>query len=404
MNYEEVNSKVVPQPDDINYDCIVIGAGFAGATVARELAERGSKRVLLLEKREHIGGNAYDCMDKEGILIHKHGPHIFHTNNHRVYAYLSRFTEWRIYQHRVLASIHGKLIPVPFNLKSLSKVFGKVKARKLRDKLIATYGSDKKVSIGELKKQEDPDLQELAEYVYQNIFLHYTQKQWGARPENIDPAVTARVPILISEDDRYFQDVYQGIPLEGYTALFENMLNHPNIETHLNADATDMLKFTHGRILFNDTPFSGRLIYTGPIDELFGCCFGRLPYRTLEFKLATYNIEWKQPCGTINYTVDKPYTRITEFKHLTGQERKDKTTTMKEYSLEYHGFKGEIPYYPIVSPESCQLYNKYIELTKTFPGFHTLGRLAEYKYYNMDAIVEQALELADRLISQPDKK
>lgn len=399
-----INNKVVSQQKDTKYDCIIVGAGFAGAIVARELAERGSKKVLLLEKRDHTGGNAYDCQNKEGILIHKYGPHIFHTNSHRVFEYLSRFTEWRFYQHRVLASIHGNLIPVPFNLKSLSMVFGKVKAKKLREKLVANYGNDNKVGILELKKQADPDLQELAEYVYRNIFLYYTQKQWGTKPENIDPAVTARVPIYISEDDRYFQDAYQGIPLEGYTALFKNMLNHTNIETQLNADAREMLKFTNGQILFYGIPFYGTLIYTGAIDEIFGCCFGRLPYRTLEFKLETYNIEWKQPCATINYTVDKPYTRITEFKHLTGQEQNDKTTVMKEYSIEYHGFNGEIPYYPIINLENCQLYNKYYELTKTFPGFHLLGRLAEYKYYNMDAIVERALELADRLIIMPDIK
>jgi UDP-galactopyranose mutase len=384
----------------MNYDCIVVGAGFAGATISRELAERGSKKVLLLEKREYIGGNAYDYRNKEGILIHKHGPHIFHTNSHRVYSYLSRFTEWRLYQHRVLASIHGKMIPVPFNLKSLSMVFGKAKSGRLREKLVATYGYEKKVGILELKKQTDPDLQKLAEYVYQNIFLYYTQKQWGTKPENIDPAVTARVPIFISEDDRYFQDAYQSMPLEGYASLFSNMLNHTNIETHLNADAAEMLKLINGQILFQGIPFQGILIYTGAIDEIFGCCFGRLPYRTLEFKLKTYNIEWKQPCGTINYTVDRPYTRITEYKHLTGQEQKDKTTTMKEYSLDYHGFEGEIPYFPIVSPESCQLYNKYFELAKTFPRLYLLGRLAEYKYYNMDVIVEQALKLADWLMEK----
>jgi UDP-galactopyranose mutase len=398
------SNRFISQYKDIKYDCIVVGAGFAGATIARELAERGSKKILLLEKRQHIGGNAYDCQNSEGFLIHKYGPHIFHTDNLRVYDYLSRFTEWRYYQHRVLASVYGKLIPVPFNLKSLHIIFRKDKAERLHKKLIDIYGHEKKIGILELKKQNDEDLLELAEYVYQNIFLYYTKKQWGSKPEDIDPTITARVPVFISEDDHYFQDKYQGMPLKGYTALLNNMLNHPNVVTQLNIDAREMLEFHNSKIYFLGIPFNGILIYTGAIDELFGYCFGRLPYRTLEFKLETYNIEWKQPCGTVNYTVDQPYTRITEFKHLTGQERKEKTIIMKEYPLEYHGNNAEIPYYPIVNSESDQLYNKYFELAKTFPGFHLLGRLAEYKHYNMDIVVERAMELADRLIIKSDEK
>jgi len=352
-------NKIFSQHNELNFDCIVVGAGFAGAVIARELAERRSKRVLLLEKSEHIGGNAYDCLDDNGLFIHKYGPHIFHTSSRRVYDYLSRFTEWRYYQHRVLANIYGKLVPVPFNLKSLPLVFKETKAARFRRKLIDNYSSETKVSILDLKKQPDSDLRELAEYVYQNIFLHYTQKQWGTRPEDIDPAVTARVPVFISEDDRYFQDAYQGIPLDGYTALFKKMLDHPNITAKLNVDARKILAFENSKVTFLGDPFNGILVYTGALDELFDFCFGHLPYRTLKFELETYNVEWKQPCATINYTVDQLYTRTTEFKHLTGQICKDKTTIMKEFPLEYLGADGETPFYPIANTTSYCLYNQY---------------------------------------------
>lgn len=383
---------------DNQYDFVVVGTGFAGAVAARELAERGNKKVLLLEKRNHAGGNAYDCPDSEGILIHKYGPHIFHTNNRRVFDYLSRFTSWREYKHKVLANICNKLMPVPFNLESLRIAFGKKKASRLQNTLIANYGRETKIGILELKKNSNPEIRELAEYVYQNIFLYYTQKQWGTKPEDIDPSVTARVPVFISEDDRYFQDLYQGMPLNGYTALFEKMLDHSNITLQFNTDTKNILQLENGKIYLNRKPFDGALIYTGAIDELFDFRLGHLHYRTLDFVFETHNTEWFQSCGTINYTVDQPYTRITEFKHLTGQINKLKTTTMKEYSLEYHGDKDEIPYYPVVNPESSQLYNQYLQIIKEFPQIHLVGRLAEFKYYNMDAVIEKALALAEKLI------
>lgn len=396
-----ISNESVSQHPETKYDYIVVGAGFAGSTIAHELAKRGSKKILLLEKREHIGGNAYDSPDRNGLIIHKYGPHIFHTNSRRVYNFISRFTEWYGYQHRALANVRGKLIPVPFNLNSLDTVFTKNKAEKIRKKLIDAYGIEKKVSILELKENSDADLRKLAEYIYLNIYLYYTEKQWGARPETVDPAVTARVPVFISRDNRYFQDKYQGVPLKGYHTLFKNILKHPNIDIKLNTSAKDMLKFSDKKILYQDKLFDGALIYTGAIDELFACCFGRLPYRTLKFQLFTFNKEWKQPCGIINYTVDKAYTRITEFKHLTGQEYKNRTTIMKEYSHEYHGLENEIPYYPISNANSNKLYKKYFDLARTFPRFFLLGRLAEYKYYNMDTIVEESLELADQLLAMP---
>lgn len=383
---------------DNKYDCLVIGCGFAGSVIARELAERGGKRVLMIEKRSHIGGNAYDCLDDNGILVHKYGPHIFHTYNKRVYDYLSRFTEWRDYSHEVLANIHGEMIPVPFNLKSLHMSFDKEKADRLEDKLIATFGEGRRVTISELRSQKDEELLELAEYVYNNIFLYYTQKQWGQTPDEIDPSVTARVPILISDDSRYFQDTYQGIPAGGFTPLFEKLLDHPNIEMRLGTEASELLEITENGIFFEDKPYTGIVIYTGALDELFDCRYGQLPYRTLDFISETHDMTWYQPKGTINYTVDQPFTRITEFKHLTGQEFPGKTTIMKEYSRAYTGSADEIPYYAILNPENLKLYESYKQLTGAFKDFHILGRLAEYKYYNMDAIVERALLLADSIL------
>jgi UDP-galactopyranose mutase len=389
---------------DINeYDCLVAGSGFAGAVAARELAERGDKKVLLVEKRGHVGGNSYDELDAAGILIHKYGPHIFHTNQESAYAYLSRFTEWRNYQHEVAGNVHGKLIPVPFNLNSLHMVYDKEKADRLEKVLVETYGLEKKVTILELRKNENPELAELAEYVYRNVFLYYTQKQWGLSPDQIDPAVTARVPVFISRDNRYFQDTYQGMPLKGYTALFENMLDHPNIDVVLNTDVMDVLTFDRDDLLLYGKAFRGTVIYTGAVDELFGCRFGRLPYRTLDFLFETFDMEWFQDYGTVNYTVDQDYTRITEFKHLTGQVNKEKTTIMKEYPKAYSGAAGEIPYYSINNPDNDGLYEKYRQLTSRFADFHLLGRLAEYKYYNMDAIVFRALQLADSLIHKEEQ-
>jgi UDP-galactopyranose mutase len=383
---------------DSKYDCLVIGSGFAGSVIARELAERANLKILVIEKRSHIAGNAYDCLNDDGIMIHKYGPHIFHTYNKRVFDYVSRFTEWRKYSHEVLANIYGKMLPVPFNLNSLYMSFDADKAHKLEQKLIAAYGIDKKVTIAQLRKETDSELVELADFVYKNVFLYYTQKQWGLKPEDVDESVTARVPILISRDNGYFQDTYQGMPSCGYTPIFENMINHPNIALKLNTDATESFSISEKKILFDGKPFDGLVIYTGALDELFKCKFGRLPYRTLDFVFETHDIEWYQPKGTVNYTVDQDFTRITEFKHLTGQENLNRTTIMKEYPKAYTGSEAEIPYYAILNQENFKLYEKYKNLTDNFGNFHLLGRLAEYKYYNMDAIIERALNLSDEII------
>ena len=385
-----------------HYDALIIGAGFAGAVTARQLAEAG-RRVLVLERRDHIGGNAYDRLDQAGVLIHQYGPHIFHTNDRQVYDYLSRFTPWLDYPHKVVANLPdgkgGRLeYPVPFNLNSLEIAFGPEEGGRLGEKLIAAYGPEKKVTILELRQNPDPEIAALADYVYEHVFVHYTMKQWGTTPEQIDPNTTARVPVFLSRDCRYFQDAYQGMPLHGYTRLFEAMLDHPGIQVRLNTDARDLLDLSGPNIRFEGEAFDGPVVYTGAVDELFGCLFGRLPYRTLDFRFETHPVDLWQSHGTVNYTVDEPYTRITEFKHMTGQTLPGATTIVKEYSRAYTGAPEETPYYAIINPENNALYERYAALAARHPQLHLLGRLAEYKYYNMDAIVARALALADGLL------
>lgn len=387
------------------YDAIIVGAGYAGATVARELAERGGQKVLLVESRPWVGGNAYDCYDDSGILIHLYGPHIFHSKEKRVFDYLSRFTGWLNYQHEVLADVHGTYIPVPFNKNSMRIVYGEERASQLIDKLIATFGDERKVTINELRAQSDPELSEIADYIYHNVFLYYTQKQWGLTPEQVDPSVTARVPVFISDDNRYFQDPYQGIPDKGYTAMFGKMLDHPNITVRTSTDAGDVLDFVDNgadgkSIRFGGMPFEGTVVYTGPLDELFGLCYGRLPYRSLDFDFETLPQEWYQSRGTINYTVSEDFTRISEFKYFSGQTIPDATTIVREYPRAYTGENGQIPYYAILSDENRAHYERYLKLAKGYPDFHPLGRLAEYRYYNMDIICKKALELADELLGR----
>ena len=382
------------------YDVWVAGAGYAGAVAARALAEKG-KKILVLERRDHIGGNAYDCLDEAGVLIHQYGPHIFHTNDKKAFEFLSRFTQWRRYQHRVIANLPrdnpeavpaGKktdgrfFFPVPFNLDSLKNAFGEAEGKRLGQKLLDAYPAHGQVTILELRQNPDPEISAIADYVYEHVFVHYTMKQWGQTPEEIDPATTARVPVRLSRDDRYFQDAYQGMPAQGYTKMFERMLDHPNIEVRLNTDARPALK-----------EFQGPIIYTGQVDELFDYQYGPLPYRTLDFQFETLPQDVFQSHGTVNYTVDQDYTRITEFKHLTGQKLPGVTTIVKEYSRAYTGAEGETPYYAIINPENNALYAKYKAEADKKQQLHLLGRLAEYKYYNMDAIAARALELAERL-------
>lgn len=391
-------------PNDFNpssYDAIVVGAGYAGAVCARMLAEGCSFRVAVLERRDHIAGNAYDYEDEAGVLVHKYGPHIYHTFDDRVHEFLCRFTEFTDYQHKVLANIHGTLMPVPFNHQSLKLAFGDEKGERLYRKLVATFGENKKVPILELREQNDPELSEVADYVYENVFLHYTMKQWGKTPDQIDPAVMGRVPVFVGDDDRYFpQAPHQGMPAKSYTALFERMLDHDLIEVYTNVDARDLLHVEDFSVNVCGAPYGGEVIYTGALDELFGLDLGALPYRTLDMQFETLDQDQFQPVGTVNYTVSEDFTRITEFKNMTGQVLPGKTTIMREYSRPYEPNSGQTPYYVINEPQNIELYEKYRQRVAGIVNFHVVGRLAEYRYYDMDGVVASALELSDKIISQ----
>lgn len=379
------------------YDSIIIGSGAAGSTVARRLAETGERKVLVLEKRPHIGGNCYDRVDDYGILIHQYGPHIFHTSEEDVFRFLSEFTDWYLFGHEVAANVHEKLLPIPFNLNTLYQVYEPEKAEELEQVLIKEYGMGSRVPIIKLRENSNPDIKAIADYVYENIFLYYTMKQWGQKPEEISPEVTGRVPVLISHDNRYFQDKYQGMPKEGYTAMFQKMLDHPGITVKTSADCRDYLTFLKDKVLFLGEEFTGEIIYTGALDELFDCEYGRLPYRSLDFRFEHLDRKSFQGRSVVNYTVSEPYTRITEFKFLTGQKDTNGTTIVKEYPFAYTGAEGEIPYYAILNDENQALYQKYADKIGPFQNVYLLGRLAEYKYYNMDAIVKKALQLADEI-------
>ena len=373
------------------FDYIIVGAGFAGSVMAERIATQLNKKVLIIEKRKHIAGNCYDRKDQNNILIHQYGPHLFHTNNKKVVDYLSQFTEWDIYNHKVLAVIDGKEVPIPFNINTLYDVFPDSLAKRLEEKLLQEYAYNTKIPILELKQSTDKDLQFLADFVYEKIFVHYTAKQWGMKPEEMDGAVTARVPVFVGRDDRYFNDTYQILPTEGYTRLFEKMLDHENIKLLFNTDFKEVMKIDGNEIYLFGQKFEGTLIYTGQIDELFDYEFGELPYRSVEMKFETIDKEYYQNVATVNYPNDYDFTRITEFKHI-HPTKSDKTTILKEYPQEYIPNKNT-PYYPVFTNENQIKYSQYLEHAKPFENLVLVGRLAEYKYYDMDDIVERALEV-----------
>ena len=381
----------------MKYDYIIVGAGFAGAVLAERIATQLNKTVLVLEKRSHIGGNCYDEVDSSGVLVHKYGPHLFHTDNEKVYKYISRFTTWHEYVHKVVASIDDKIIPIPFNFNTLYEVYDIDKADLLKEKLISKYDENQKIPILELMKENDLDLKELAQYVYEKIFVNYTAKQWGKKPEEIDGAVTARVPVLTSYDNRYFTDRYQVVPQDGYTKLFENMLKHDNITVELNCDVLNRLDIKENIIFFDGKKCHAKVIFTGMIDELFSDRFGELPYRSIDLGFETLNQEYYQDHAVVNYPNEHNYTRITEFKHIHPAST-DKTTILKEYPQEYK--RGvNTPYYPMFTDENQIKYDQYASYAKQIPNLLLVGRLAEYKYYDMDDIVARSLKVFEDIIS-----
>jgi UDP-galactopyranose mutase len=380
------------------FDYIIVGSGFSGSVMAERIANYLNQKILIIEKRNHIGGNCYDYKDVNNITVHKYGPHLFHTDYKEVFDYLSNFTDWQPYHHRVLAFIDGKKVPIPFNLNTLFEVFSKSLAEKLERKLIDKYSYNSKVPILELLKEEDQDLKFLSKYVYDKIFKNYTAKQWGLKPEDIDPQVTARVPICITKDNRYFTDKYQAIPNEGYKKIFERMLNHPNIKIMLNTDFKEVIDiyYANKKIYFMGQEFKGKLIFTGMIDEIFDFKYGYLPYRSLELRFETIEKEFYQEVAVVNYPNDYDFTRITEFKHI-HPIKTNKTTILKEYPKSYQP-NIDIPYYFVFTKENQELYNKYREEAEKFYNLILLGRLAEYRYYDMDDAIKRALEVFEERI------
>ena len=359
------------------YDTLIVGAGFAGSVLAERLAADGGERVLVVDRRPHVAGNAYDEYTADGLLIHRYGPHIFHTNSSRVWDYLSQFTTWRPYEHRVKASVDGQLVPIPINLDTINTLYGLSLTSFEVEDFFASVAEPR----DEIRTSEDVVVSKVGQELYRKFFRGYTRKQWDLDPSELDASVTARVPTRTNRDDRYFTDAYQAMPAEGYTRMFERLLAHPNIHVMLGADFADV----------RDAIPHRRLIYTGPVDEYFDFRYGKLPYRSLHFVHETHETERFQPAPVVNYPNEHPYTRVTEFKYLTGQEH-PKTAVVYE-----HPRADGDPYYPIPRPENAELYRRYEALAKAEAGVHFVGRLATYKYYNMDQVVAQALALYDRL-------
>ncbi|MCD5994051.1 UDP-galactopyranose mutase [Pseudomonas sp. CDFA 602] len=365
-----------------SYDYLIVGAGFAGSVLAERLAGESGKKVLLIDRRPHIAGNAYDHLDSAGVLVHRYGPHIFHTNAERIVEYLSRFTEWRDYEHRVLAKVDGQLVPIPINLDTLNSLYG----LNMNEEEAQAFLASRAEPVEMIRTSEDVVINQVGRELYEKFFRGYTRKQWGLDPSQLDKSVTSRVPTRTTRDSRYFTDSFQKMPLHGYTRMFERMLDHELIDVLLDVDfahVRDAVQFQH-------------LIYCGPIDEYFGYCYGKLPYRSLRFEHQTLDMPQFQPVAVVNYPDESvPYTRITEYKHLTGQ-----THSQTSLTYEYPRAEGD-PYYPIPRQENADLYKRYKALADESDDVTFVGRLGTYKYYNMDQVVGQALALYQRLIPVP---
>lgn len=359
------------------FDWLIVGAGFAGSVLAERLATRRKERILVVDRRPHIGGNAYDCLNTEGLLIHKYGPHIFHTNAARIVDYLSAFTEWRPYEHRVLAQVDGMLVPIPINLNTVNTLYG----LNLTSEQLERWFAERAEPVAEIRTAEDFVVSVVGRELYDKFFKGYTRKQWGVDPALLDKAVTARVPTRTSRDDRYFTDTFQAMPAAGYTRMFERMLDQPGIELALGTDYAAI----KDRVAYR------RMVFTGPIDEYFGHRFGRLPYRSLRFDHRTLDQQQFQPVAVVNYPQTEDYTRITEYKYLTGQSN-PKTAITYEYPTD----EGD-PYYPVPRPENQALFKRYEQCAAAEKDVWFVGRLATYRYYNMDQIVGQALATFQRI-------
>ncbi len=386
----------------MRYDVIIVGSGFAGSILARELAEAG-QRILVLEKRVHIAGNMYDEVNKDGILIQRYGPHSFHTNDREVYEYVTQYCEMKPYRLSYRAIVKGQPVPCPFNFTAIRMLYEPQAAEELIDRLKKQFPGQEKVAIFELLECEDAIIREYAEMLFEEDFRPYTAKQWGMKPENVDPSIIRRVPVLLNERDSYFDDTYECHPVGGYTTIFRRMLDHPLITVEMESDALPRIQFHDEKgMLSFDGHSNIHLIYTGAIDELFECRFGPLPYRSLFFEWETHNQDSYQETAIVAHPKDADFTRITEFTKLPIQHVPGKTVIAKEYSFAYdkHAERGNEPYYPIGGPVNNELRDRYLQLAKQYRNLTTVGRLADYKYYNMEDVVRRALDVAVKLKSE----
>lgn len=359
------------------FDWLIVGAGFAGSVLAERIARERNESVLIVDRRAHIAGNAYDRYDDAGILMHQYGPHIFHTNASSIFEHLSRFTQWRPYEHRVLAEVDGMRVPMPINLDTVNALYG----LSLTSEELAGFFAERAEPVDEVRTSEDVVVSAIGRDLYEKFFQGYTRKQWGLDPSELDKSVTARVPTRTNRDDRYFTDTFQFMPLHGYTRMFQKMLDHPKIKVMLQTDYREIRELIPHR----------RLIYTGPIDEFYGHRYGKLPYRSLRFEHETLDKPQYQPVGTVNYPQTEAFTRISEYKHLTGQVH-ERTTITREYPTA----EGD-PYYPVPRKENQELYKRYEALSLQEVDTWFVGRLASYRYYNMDQVVGQALATFKRI-------
>jgi UDP-galactopyranose mutase len=414
---------------------LVVGLGFAGSVVARQLAEAGFS-VLALERRSHIAGNMHESVRPNGVRVHSYGPHIFHTNSLEVYKYLSRFSDFYPYTHRVLGLIKGQLVPIAFNFRSMEILFTQEEVDRLKVVLFEAFGDRERVLISELTAHENPEISAFGQFVFENVFANYTAKQWGVPVSEVAASVINRVPVVLGYDDRYFSDAIQMMPKDGFTSLFERLLDHPSIQIQVQTDAANHLQFdpvTHtahlhdvsfhgvsfhgdpvpghftpidqanGNVVMNDAIrtdlFTGPICFSGPIDELFDGQLGPLPYRSLDMHFEDLHMDYYQPAAVVNYPNDEEFTRITEFKRLTQQYLPGHTTIVKEYPLPYTSGQNRSPFYPIAGPDNTERYHAYLDMARPYRNLYLCGRLAEYRYYNMDSVIERALQTAEQIIS-----
>lgn len=374
---------------------IIVGCGITGATIGRLLAETGEK-VEIWERRNHIAGNMYDYVDEHGILVHKYGPHIFHTNNEEVWKFVNRFEEWKPFKLVCGASWDGKYTPTAFNFKTIDVFYPPEEAEKLKKKLLEAYPGRESATVVEVLKSSDPDIRGYAEYLFKNDYAPYTAKQWGLSPEEIDPSVLKRVPIRFSYDESYFTDKYEAMPVHGYTKMFENILGHENIKVKLGVEALEHIKVLDGQMLLDGNQIDDTIIYTGAIDELLEFKYGRLPYRSLRFEWKYEPIDSLQEAPVVAYPQEPSYTRITEYKKLPVQNVLGSSYAI-EYPLPYKSGEAVEPYYPVPTEESKEMYAKHVSIADMIPNLVICGRLAEFKYFNMDQVITHAIDVANRI-------